>query len=112
MLLVSAKSKAVATAGGGLTMSNDTDRLREELAELGTQISAKIEEFRKQGVLHGAARQEAAELQVQHARVAKAAMTEPRSVVGAISDEATTDTEILKHAFQRWIARVDKASER
>jgi hypothetical protein len=62
--------------------------------------------------LHGAARQQAVELQIQHARVAKAASNDQFSVAGAIAAELATDTEILKHSFDRWVAHIDKGSER
>ncbi len=93
-------------------MSNDIEQFRKELADLGARISAKINEFHKQGVLHGAARQEAAELQMQHARVSTAVAGEHVSVGGAIADELKTDAEILKHTFDRWVAQIDKSSER
>jgi hypothetical protein len=93
-------------------MSSDIEQFRKELAELGARIDAKVEEFVKQGVLRGAARQEAAELQIRHARVSKAASGNHFTVAGAISDELATDTEILKHTFDRWVAHIDRASER
>jgi hypothetical protein len=92
-------------------MPDDIDRFRKELAELGTRIHEKIEELHKQGVLHGAARQQAAELQIQHARVSTAASTGHATVAGAISDELATDAEILRHTFERWVAQIDRASE-
>jgi hypothetical protein len=92
-------------------MPNDIDQFRRELAELGTRIDAKIEELHKQGVLHGAARQQAAELQIQHARVSTAAAAGHITVAGAISDELATDAEILRHTFERWVAQIDRASE-
>jgi hypothetical protein len=92
-------------------MANDIDQFREELAELGARIDAKIEEFHKQGVLHGAARQQAAELQIQHARASRAASAAHVTVAGAISDELATDAEILRHTFERWVAQIDRASE-
>ncbi len=92
-------------------MANDIEQFRKHLADLGARIDAKIEEFAKQGVLHGAARQEAAELQIQHARVSTAASGHV-SVGTAIADELATDAEILKHSFDRWVAQIDKDSER
>lgn len=88
------------------------DRAAEGLTALGARIDAKVEEFHKQGVLHGAARQEAAEFQIQHARVSKAALGRHFTVAGAISDELAIDAEILKHTFDRWVAQIDRASER
>jgi hypothetical protein len=93
-------------------MSSDIEQFRKQLAELGAQIDAKVEELHKQGVLHGAAREEAAELQIQHARVSKAASGEHFTVAGAISDELATDAQILRHSFDRWVAHIDGASER
>ena len=93
-------------------MSNDIDQFRKELAELGARINAKIEEFHRQGVLHGAARQEAAEFQIQHARISKKAEGDHITIEGAITNELANDVEILKHSFDRWIARIDKSSER
>jgi hypothetical protein len=92
-------------------MANDIEQFRKHLADLGTRIDAKIEEFGKRGVLNGAARQQAAELQIRHARVARAASGHP-SVGGAIAEELATDAEILKHTFDRWVAQIDKESER
>jgi hypothetical protein len=92
-------------------MSRDIDQFRRRLAELGARIDAKVEEFRRQGVLHGAARQEAAEFQIRHARISKSATRRHFTVAGAISDELATDAEILKHTFDRWVAQIDRASE-
>jgi hypothetical protein len=39
-------------------------------------------------------------------------MVDHPTVVDAIKEEIATDTEILKHSFDRWIARIDKKSER
>ena len=50
------------------------------------EIDAKIGELRQQGVLHGAARQKAAELQIQHARVLRSVNEHHRGVGGAIAD--------------------------
>jgi hypothetical protein len=92
-------------------MSDDITEFRQKLADLGKRIDAKVEEFRTQGVLHGAARQEAAEFQIEHSRVAKK-VGEYTGLAGVIADEVTTEVEILKHSFERWIARVDKGSEK
>jgi hypothetical protein len=92
-------------------MSKEVERIRKKLKDLGERIDAKIEEFRKQGVLHGAARQAAAELQIQHARVSKLAQGERIGVGGAIVEELATDTEILNHSFDRWVAQIDRESE-
>lgn len=92
-------------------MPDDIDRFRRELAELGARIDAKVKEFHEQGVLHGAARQEAAELKIAHARVSRAASAHHFTVAGAISDELATDAEILRHTFERWVAQIDRASE-
>ena len=92
-------------------MSDDIAEFRQRLAELGGRIDAKVEELRTQGVLHGAARQEAAEFQIEHSRVAKK-VGEHIGLAGVIADEITADVEILKHSFERSIARVDKGSEK
>jgi hypothetical protein len=92
-------------------MSADIDEIRGELTSLGVRIDAKIADLHKQGVLHGAARQEAADFQIQHAKMARRANDHP-TVVDAVKDEIATDAEILKHSFERWIAHIDKESER
>jgi hypothetical protein len=92
-------------------MSDETAALREKLVDLGKRIDAEVEELRTQGVLHGAARREAAEFQIEHSRVAKK-VGEYTSLAGVIAHEVTTDVEILNHSFERWIARVDKGSEK
>ena len=92
-------------------MSDDIAEFRQSLADLGKRIDAKVEELRTQGVLHGASRQEAAEFQIEHSRVVNK-IGERRSLAGVIADEVTTDVEILKHSFERWVARVDKGSEK
>ena len=91
-------------------MSVGEEEFRRRLIELGERIDAKIGELRQQGVLHGAARQKAAELQIQHARVLRSVNEHP-SVGGAIADELATDAEILKHTFDRWVAQIDRESE-
>jgi hypothetical protein len=93
-------------------MSNDLDQFRKQLAELGARINGKIDEFHKQGVLHGAERQEAAEFQIEYDRISKNAVGDHTKIEGAIADEFASDAEILKHSFDRWIARIDKSSER
>jgi hypothetical protein len=107
----SLESAIVTIDVGGSIMSDDIAEFRQRLADLGKRIDAKVEEFRFQGVLHGTARQEAAEFQIEHSRVSKR-IGEHASVAGVIADEVTTDVEILKHSFERWIARVDKGSEK
>jgi hypothetical protein len=95
-----------------IAMPSDIEQFRRELAALGERIDAKVEELRKQGVLHGAARQEAAELRIRRARVSKAAAKNHATVARAISEELAIDVEILRHTFDRWIAQIDRASER
>jgi hypothetical protein len=93
-------------------MSRDIDTFRRDLAEFGTRLEAKVAEFREQGVLHGAARQKAAELQIEHARISRAAASGHLTVAGAITQELATDTKILNHTFDRWVAQIDRESER
>jgi hypothetical protein len=93
-------------------MPQDVEQFRKELADLGTRIAAKVSEFRSQGVMHGAARQEAAEFQMQHARVSREAEAHHGTIRGAISDELANDAAILKLSFDRWVAQLDKSSER
>lgn len=84
-------------------------KLHAELDALGARIETKLRELQKQGVLHGAAREEAADLQMRHARLLRAAHAPPSRL---IADEIAGDIEILKHSFTRWLARIDKDSER
>ena len=93
-------------------MSLDSKEFRQRLAELGARIDAKVDAMRQQGILHGAARQKAAELQIQHARVLKSANDQRTSVGGAIAAELATDVEILRHSFDLWVAQIDRESER
>jgi hypothetical protein len=92
-------------------MSIGEAEFRRKLTELGERIDAKIAELRQQGVLHGAARQKAAELQIQHARVLKSVNEHYHCVGGALADELATDAEILNHTFDRWVAQIDRESE-
>jgi hypothetical protein len=92
-------------------MSIGEEEFRRRLIELGERINAKIAELRQQGVLHGAARQKAAELQIQHARVLSSVNKHHRGVGGAIAEELATDVEILNHTFDRWVAQIDRESE-
>ena len=89
-------------------MSVGEEEFRRRLIELGKRIDSKIGEFRQQGVLHGAARQKAAELQIQHARLLKSVNESHR---GVIAKELATDAEILRHTFDRWVAQIDRESE-
>ena len=84
-------------------MSDEATRLREELAALGARLDAKLAELRQQGLLHGPEREAAADLQIRQAHLLGRA--------GTVSGEIATDVAILKHAFERWLARTDKASE-
>ncbi len=90
-------------------MDADSTRLHAELDALGARIESKLRELHKQCVLHGPAREEAAELQMRHARLQRAAHAPPGRL---IADEIAGDIEILKHSFTRWLARIDKDSER
>jgi hypothetical protein len=112
LVRIEAPRTTIDLAKGDNKMSRDADQFRKQLAELGARIDAKIDEFHKQGVLHGAARQEAAELQDRHARLSKAAAGGKTTLGGEIADELTIDAEIFKHSIERWIARIDKASEK
>ncbi len=93
-------------------MSVDIEEIRRRLAELGSRIDAKVRELREQGVLHGEARQRAAELQIEHARILKSATQQPHGLRGVLAAELGTDVEILNHSFDRWVAHVDGESER
>jgi len=86
-------------------MSRDIEQFRKELAKFGMRLEAKIANFREQGVLHGAAREKAAELQIEHAPISRAADGDRFTVAGKIADELATDTEILNHTFDRWVDR-------
>jgi hypothetical protein len=99
----------MSVAEGGV-MSAGIEEFRQKLAQLGARIDAKVQELRAQGVLHGAARQKVAELQMQHARVLKSA-TEHRGIGGVIAAELATDAEILRHSFELWVAQIDRESE-
>jgi hypothetical protein len=93
-------------------MSSDIEQFRKELAELGARIDAKVEELHQQGVLHGAARQQAAEFQIQHARALKAASSDHFTDAGAVNEKLARDAEILRYMFDLWVAQIDRASER
>jgi hypothetical protein len=60
-------------------MPADIGQIHAQLQDLGARIGAKVEELGRQGVLHGAARQEAAELQTRH----EGAMRRAESLRGA-----------------------------
>ena len=89
-------------------MPNEDDGLRQDLAALGARIQAKLSELREQGLLHGPAREEAADLEIRQAHLMRRASG---GSISRIRDEITVDVEILKHAFERWLARTDGAAE-
>jgi hypothetical protein len=91
-------------------MPGEIDGIRSHLNDLGERINARREELQREGILHGKAREEAAELQIKHASALRKAMDHP-SVGEAISDELKSDVQILNHTFERWLARLDKKSE-
>jgi hypothetical protein len=93
-------------------MSVAIAEIRQRLVQLGARIDAKVRELSEQGVLHGEARKKAVELQIEHARVLKAANAHPPGVRGVIAAELATDAEILSHSFERWVAQIDEESER
>lgn len=90
-------------------MANEDDHLRQDLAALGARIQSKLAELRAQGLLHGPAREEAADLEIRQAHLMRRAAN--GSVSRTISDEIAVDVAILKHAFERWLARTDGAAE-
>ena len=83
------------------------DDLKKRLAELGAHIDAKIEKFHREGALHGAEREAAADWKLQHLRLAGSAGAGERPI-----GELARDVEILKLAFERWMARIDKHASR
>jgi hypothetical protein len=91
-------------------MTDGPEEFCQALRQLGARIDAKVQELRAQGVLHGAARAKAIELQMQQASVLKSA--EQRGVGGVIAAEVARDAEILRLSFERWIAQIDRQSER
>ena len=88
-------------------MSTDIEQVRLHLQDLGRRINLKVEELHKQGVLHGPARQAAAEFQIRHASAIQRAADHTET----LADELAADAEILKHSFERWVASVDRRSE-
>ena len=93
-------------------MSNDFEKMADALVALGAQIDAKIAEFKTQGVLHGAARQAAADIKLQHERIAARAARGRTNAVASLAGALATDVEILKDTFVRWLARIDAQGHR
>ena len=91
-------------------MDGDLD-LKYKLEDLGRRIDAKAAEIAAQGLLHGPARQKAAELQVQRARILNR-LDHAKRIDHVLASELATDVEILKHNLERWLAHTDRLSER
>src|SRR6476660_2401362 len=58
-------------------MPGEIDSIRSHLNDLGERINARREELQREGILHGKAREEAAELQIKHASALRKAMDHP-----------------------------------
>jgi hypothetical protein len=85
------------------------DEIKQEfetrLRELDERVHAKIMAFKEHGVLHAADREAAVEQKLRELQLARAA----QGGVKPMGDLAA-DIEILKLTFERWLARIDKAS--
>ena len=88
-------------------MAADIGQIKAELEALKGRIAA----VRKEGVLHGAARQRAAELELEHARLSQRAEERGSAPPGRAVGQLAADVNILKASFDRWLAGVDRKSE-
>ena len=93
-------------------MSKEMDQIASALADLGKRIDAKVKELGEQGILHGPAREAAANLKMQHERARAKAASGHVTAAGAVADDLTADIETLKDTFEHWMASIDADSER
>ncbi len=93
-------------------MPNELDTLKAKLAALGQKIDAKVTEYRIQGVLHGAEREAASDLQARNARAAARLAGGHTSHGGKFLDEVAGEVAVLTTDFNGWLAMIDKQSER
>lgn len=80
--------------------------LRQRLSDLGAHIDAKIDEVHSKGILHGADREKAANWKLQHLSLRKATAAGDKA-----PGELSRDVDILRAAFERWFAHIDKSAE-
>lgn len=73
------------------------------LRSLDERIHAKLAEFERQGALHGAEREAAANWKLRHRRLAHE-VEKGEKPPGEIAEEI----EVLKLSFERWLARIDR----
>lgn len=89
----------------------DTDihQISERLRDLGDRIHRKMTEFETQGAMHGAARQKAADLKIEHKRLD--ALAEAKKAGDASGEQHATlaaEVEALHLSFERWLSGIDK----
>lgn len=84
--------------------------LHEKLDSLGQRIDAQIAQLARQGVMHGAAREKVAEIELQRARVISK-LDQAKGIDEVVAREIATDVDILKRLFEKWVAHTDRVSE-
>lgn len=87
-------------------MTSSEDALERRLETFKRRLDAKISEFSRQGALHGAERQAAADMKLRRYWLANAKRSGRRP-----RNEFEADLEILELTFERWLARVDNVTD-
>ena len=85
-------------------MPDDTqDDFKRRLRDLGARIDQKVQEFKAQGVAHGADREAVANWQLEHMRISEDSQSGQKAI-----GELAADLEALAVTFERAFARIDK----
>jgi hypothetical protein len=100
--------RAVAVPQGGRLMQ-DVIAIKTALDELGKRLEAKRRELATQGVLHGAERARAAELEVEHQRLLRLTSERAKGSRNAESSAVlAAEAEALRRSFDHWFAEIDR----
>ncbi len=88
-------------------MTSRLQDVRAELDDIGNRIEQAIADYKANGLLHGTEREMEAEIRLQHSDLAQASRSGSKPC-----GELAHDISVLKGTFERWLARLDKRSER
>lgn len=90
-------------------MTSPFEELSHQLDDLGKKIQSKVSELNKQGVAHGAARQKAVDMEIEHARLAALAKARREGSAHPEQDSILAgEVDALKLSIEKWLAGIDQ----